>query len=109
MTRDRCPTSADQPPELTSYLEANVPGRYWIDLAVRDGDWQPASALPMPRHHASRLELDNLAQFPELSRGDLRRVRATVELVARDVRQVPGQHQWRATYHAKLLAVCPLP
>lgn len=109
MTRDRCTTSADQPPELTSYLEANVPGVYWLDLAFTGGQWQPATALAMPRHHASRLELENLAQFPELARGELLRVRATLELTAREVRQVPGQHQWRATYRARLLAVCAMP
>lgn len=95
-------------PQLTSYLEAKVPATYWLDLTFDGGEWRPASFLPMPHHHATRLELANVADFPELARTHPR-VRVTLELTAREVRQVPGQHRWRTTYHARLLTVCPAP
>lgn len=95
-------------PQLTSYLEAKVPATYWLELTFEGGEWRPASPLPMPHHHATRLELANVADFPELARPH-QRVRVTLELTAREVRQVPGQHQWRTTYHARILTACPAP
>lgn len=106
---DGCAPSASEPAQLTSYLEAEVPAVYWLELTYEAGQWLPARALPMPRHHATRLELGNLGDFPVLAQPTALRVRATLELLSRDVRQVPGQHQWRTTYHARVLTVCPLP
>jgi hypothetical protein len=90
---------------LASFVDARVPGEYWVDMVYAGGEWQPAEHVPMPYHHATRLELVNEAAFPELARRRGERVRMTIELLSRDIHPVPGRHAWRTTYTARIVAV----
>jgi hypothetical protein len=93
-------------PQLASYVDVKVPAKYWVDMTWQDGEWRPAAHIPMPHHHATRLELTNVTEFAALARHRDKRVRLTVEVASRDIRKVPGRNQWRATYHARILALC---
>jgi hypothetical protein len=92
--------------ELASYNDVQVPARYWIDVSWRDGEWQATEHLPMPHHHATRLELTNVAVFPALARHRDRHVRLTLDITSRDIRKVPDRNEWRATYAATIVQAC---
>ena len=93
-------------PQLVSYNDVKVPARYWVDVAWHDGEWRPAGQLPMPHHHATRLELTNLGAFPALARHRDGRVRLTIDITSRDIRKVPSRNEWRATYAARIVEAC---
>ena len=91
---------------LESYADLEVPATRWVEMVFDGGEWRPADHIAMPHHHASRLELANLADFPALTAHRGGRVRFTVEITSRDIHQVPGRAEWRATYFARIAAVC---
>jgi hypothetical protein len=91
---------------LASYVDVQVPATYWVEMISDGGEWRPADHIPMPHHHATRLELVNLADFPALNAHHGERVRFTVEITSREIRQVPARGEWRATYHARIVGVC---
>jgi hypothetical protein len=96
-------------PGLDSYWNVKVPGKYWIDMVWNDNEWEPAEPIPMPLHHATRLELTNLSAFPSLVSHRGRRIRFTVEITARDIRSSGGARpEWRATYRARAIDTCIL-
>jgi hypothetical protein len=91
---------------LESYWNVEIGQRYWLDMIREDGEWRPAASIPMPHHHATRLELVNLDEFPQL--GGATRARLVVVLVSRDIEQArPGQ--WFTTHHARVVEGCALP
>ncbi|MBI5534784.1 MAG: hypothetical protein HY898_18810 [Deltaproteobacteria bacterium] len=92
--------------ELDSYWEVQVPGTYWLDMIFTGSEWSPANAIPMPHHHATRLELSNASDFPVLASHQGRQLRFTVEIEAREIQKVAGREQWRATYRARITGVC---
>ncbi len=92
--------------QLKSYVDVEVPATRWVDMVSDGGDWRPADHIAMPHHHASRLELANVADFPALTAHQSGRVRFTVEITSREIHQVPGRREWRATYFARIIAVC---
>lgn len=96
-------------PQLTSYLDARVPGTCWLDMVHAGPDWQPAEQLPMPFHHATRIELDNLAAYPQLAAATAGRVRFVLEFTTRDLDHDTARNTWFATYHARIVDACPLP
>ena len=65
-----------------------------------------ADNLPMPYHHATRLELTNVAAFPSLAKHRGVRVRLTIDITSRDIRKVPNRNEWRATYAARIVRAC---
>jgi len=101
-----CGESAPAVPRLASYVDLEIPATRWVDMISDGGEWQPEAHIPMPHHHASRLELANLGDFPDLAAHRGGRIRLTVEITSREVRQVPGRREWRATYHARIVAAC---
>ena len=92
--------------QLTSYDDVEVPSRYWVEMTWRDGEWWPADNLPMPYHHATRLELTNIAAFPLLAKHRDGRVRLTIDITSRDIRKVPNRNEWRARYTASIVRAC---
>ena len=95
--------------QLASYDEVKVPARYWVDVTWQDGEWRPADDLPMPYHHATRLELTNVAAFPSLAKHRDARVRLTIDITSRDIQKAPNRNQWRATYAASIVRACVPP
>ena len=83
-----------------------MPATYWVEMIFDGGEWRPADHIAMPHHHASRLELANQADFPALTARQGERVRFTVEMTSREIHQVAGRREWRATYRARIIAVC---
>jgi hypothetical protein len=96
----------DGTPRLESYWDLRLPATYWVDMVFRSDAWQPAEPIPMPHHHATRLELTNLGAFPSLSLHQANRLRFTVKVMSREIHQVRGRHEWRATYFAEIVGVC---
>ena len=93
--------------QLQSFLGVEVPGTYWIDMTFEQREWRPAHTLLMPSHHATRLELINLAEFSELTElGGALPLRFTIELTEREIQRVGERVEWRATYFARIVAVC---
>jgi hypothetical protein len=101
-----CEESAPAVARLESYGNVHVPATYWVEMISDGSEWRPADPIAMPHHHASRLELANLADFPALAGRPRERVRFTVEITSRQIQQVSGRREWRATYHARIVAVC---
>lgn len=91
---------------LASYWNVKIPARYWIDLAFDGTEWTPPELLPMPPHHTTRLELADVPPaVASRSRID-ERVRFTIEITSREIRPVVDRHQWRVTYHARVIDAC---
>jgi hypothetical protein len=101
-----CGESAPGSRQLESYFDVEVPAIYWIDLVFDVDEWGPPATLPMPYHHATRLELVNTAEFPSLSAHRAQRIRFTLKIESREIHQVADRRQWRATYHAEILSAC---
>ena len=95
--------------QLASYTDVDVPARYWVEVTWQDGEWRPAGSLPMPYHHATRLELTNVAAFPSLAQHRDGRVRLTIDITSRDIRKVANRNEWRATYAASIVRACVPP
>jgi hypothetical protein len=97
-------------PALTDFQDVEAGRRFWVDVAhdERAGEWLPVASIRMPHHHASRIEWRNLDAFPAIAAARSGRLRFFFVVTARDVRQVPGRHEWRATYTATLTDVCAL-
>ena len=102
----RCGAPPPGVPRLESYWNVRVPGTYWLDMVFSGDEWQPPEVLPMPYHHATRLELIHGAELPSLSAHQSERLRFTVEITSREVHQVAGRQEWRATYVARVVGVC---
>jgi hypothetical protein len=101
-----CDDSAPAVARLESYVDLQTPATHWVEMIFDGGEWRPADHIAMPRHHATRLELANLADFPALTAHQVGRVRFTLEITSREIHQVSGRREWRATYHARIVAVC---
>lgn len=101
-----CEQAAPAVAALTSYVDVQVPGTYQVDMILDGGEWRPADPIAMPHHHATRLELSNVADFPALAARHGERVRFTLEITSREIQQVSGRREWRATYGARIVAVC---
>ena len=101
-----CEESMPAVARLESYIDLQVPGTYWVEMISDGNEWRPAEHIPMPHHHATRLDLANRADFPALTAHRGERLRFTVEISSREIHQVPGRREWRATYHARIVAVC---
>ncbi len=98
-----CPTSLAQ---LDSWSTAKVPGVYWLDVQRASHGWEPAERIPMPQHHATRLELTNVAEMPLLGGPTGARARIVVELTDRDIQHDAQRSTWFATYRARVVEVC---
>ena len=96
-------------PRLESYLDVRVPDTYWREVVRTGHGWEPAEHLRIPHHHATRLELANLAEVPLLAAGGPARARITIELTARDIRHDAGRSTWFVTYHARIVDAQPSP
>ena len=96
-------------PPLESYARVQIPGTYWVDMTFDDREWSPAAPIGMPAHHASRLELTNLDDFPVLASYQAERLRISVEIMARELREVASRNQVRAQYFARIVEVCARP
>lgn len=93
-------------PRLTDYALSADGQRYSVEVTRHPttGEWQPSPLPRMPHHHASRLSLRGLADHPELVGAE--RPRLTIELLSHTIEQVPGRHEWRAEYAARVVEVC---
>jgi hypothetical protein len=94
--------------KLTSLSSVELPGTYWIDMYNDGADWQPVDHLPMPYHHAARLELTNAADFSDRFGRGTRRARFFLEVRSRRIRPATAGRPYLATYRAHVLDLCVL-
>jgi hypothetical protein len=99
-----CPAAPDAAP--LDHNSVEIGGRYFVDVALENGEWVPASHVPMPMHHATRVEWQNPEKLAELGAAASGRLRFTFTAESRDISQVPGRHAWRVVLHAKITAIC---
>ena len=83
-------------------LEAEV--AYVGDFRLGAG-WEPLRALPLPLHHAGRIEFVNLDDFGALRFGLWKQARVTFRVVKAEVTAAPGGAAWRTVYSAEILRV----
>lgn len=83
-------------------LEADV--AYVGDFRLGAG-WEPLRALPLPLHHAGRIDFVNLDDFGALRFGLWRQARVTFRVVKAEVTAAPGGAAWRTVYSAEILRV----
>src|SRR5215471_13014735 len=48
---------------LASFGEITIPSTFDVDMVLEDGEWRPAPSIRLVLHHATRVELENLADF----------------------------------------------
>lgn len=70
-----------------------------------DTGWQPVETLPMPRHHAARIELANLDDFGHLRFGIWKEARITFRLLKSEVQPIDPPRRWNTIYTAEILRV----
>ena len=76
---------------------------YTLEVVFRDGGFWPVRMPRMPYHHGSRFEWHG--QLSRAERKPGRRCRFDFIVTRREIEKVPGQHRWRATYHARVVRV----
>jgi hypothetical protein len=81
-------------------LEVGVP--YAGDFRIEDG-WTPVVPLPVPMHHAVRLEFQNLDDFGPLRFGVWKTARLTFRVLRIDVNPIDPPRRWNTTYVAEIL------
>ena len=95
-------------PRLDSYESLVVRAKFYVDVQWNESaaDFTPVATIRMPPHHSSRLRWTNLKAWPALGQrhGQVLRFRATY--LTADIRRVPSQSRWWATYDAALDDVC---
>lgn len=95
-------------PHLDDYAQSADGQRRWVDVTrdPRTGEWMPTPQPRMPFHHASRLAFENLSDYPALVAAREGTVRFVFEQVSHRIEQVPGRHEWRAEYVARVVDAC---
>lgn len=81
-------------------------GRYFVDVVLQGQEWMPAEAVPMPFHHATRIEWVNGEAIAALGAAAALRLRFTFVIEGREIRQVPDQREWRVTVRARIVEIC---
>jgi hypothetical protein len=104
----RCEAPPDDVPELTRYMNVDHSHPYWVPVVFTGHEWLPEKLILPPHHHGSRLELDNIDQYPELDGQRARRLRFTVMVTRVETRKVPDRYQWRSSFHATIQNICEL-
>ena len=104
----RCEPAPADVVELTSFMGIARSHPYWVPMVFSGHEWLPETLIRPPYHHGSRIELDNIDQYPMLDSQRGRRLRFTVMLTTVDARKVPDRYQWRSTYHATIQGVCEM-
>jgi hypothetical protein len=94
--------------KLASFNSVAMRGRYWIDMYDDGAGWQPIEHVPMPYHHATRLELTNAAAFERRFGRGTRRARFVIEIRSREIKPATAGRPWMTTYHAHVLEACVL-
>ena len=95
--------------KLASFYSVDMRATYWIDMYDDGAGWQPIEPVPMPFHHATRLELTNAHHFPGLRRrGATARARFVIQIHSRKIKPATAGRPWFTTYRARILDACPL-
>lgn len=97
---------------LASFGDVTIPSTFDVDMVLDDGEWRPAPSIRLVLHHATRLEIENLADF-EKGLPTAPGARAVFTLTFVDERIQPpasGSGYFRSTYSARITQVCePVP
>lgn len=101
-----CPTP---PPPPLDYNDIANGRTYTVDVAESSGEWRPADHIPMPMHHATRIEWTNPAALSDLGPAATGRLRLAVRIESRDIQQLSGRREWRVIVRAHIAAVCAAP
>jgi len=101
-----CPAEAPNIPHLETFMGVEMGQRYWVEMTFVANTWQPDPLIRPSYHHRSRLDLDNIDDFPALAHAQ--RARLTVQLTTSDISKVPDRYEWRSLFHARILHVCVL-
>ena len=104
VTASPCP--ADPGVAALDYNEVEIGGSYFVDVEQHAGEWAPAGHVPMPHHHATRIEWTNPERIAELGPAATGRLRFTLTVESREIRPVPGRQEWRVTVQARITAIC---
>lgn len=102
-----CPAEPANPRDRTpalSLIDLEYDAPYHLVVTREEGEWVAAERLPMPRHHASRIDWRNLADFPALADAT-GRLRFTLKIEERAIQRV-AERRWDARYTAVIVAVC---
>lgn len=103
-----CNQPEERPSQLTSFISASENSQYWINvISCNDSTgWCMADTPRMPMHHSSRIEWNNINEFPQLHGLRDQSLRFAFTYLSRDIEHVTGQHRWRATYFARIDNIC---
>ncbi len=86
-------------------MGATTGGRYWVEALFSAEGWHPDPYVRPIYHHRSRLEFDNLDEFPELAAQREHRMRFSIELTKSDIDKIPDRYEWRSVHHARILRI----
>lgn len=107
--KGRCTVAGRKPRPLRSLVNVALNRVvYRLEVEYRSGGFQPVRMPRMPLHHSSRFSWIGLEAFSPARRPGERYLFDFV-IVRREIEKVPGQHRWRATYHARVEGTQPRP
>lgn len=88
------------------YRHLEIGAAYHVVVVQSGDEWLPADSVPMPMHHATRIEWQNPGVITALGPAASGRLRFTFTVDARDIRQVPDRRAWRVTVRATITDIC---
>lgn len=95
---------------LSSFGQADVGARFAVTLRYESDrhEWLVSPAPRILPHHASRLTWNALAAWGHQGLGAARErdVLATIRVIDKEIKAVPGRRQWRGSYVAVIEAAC---
>lgn len=96
------------PEALRSFNEVDVHRAYRMEVVRGEAGWAPLHTLPMPLHHATRIEWTNLGAFEkELAGHD--HATFVFRMEREETEPVRLRRQWRRTWYATIARVVPAP
>lgn len=81
------------------------PGVAYVGDFRLGAGWEPTRALPLPYHHAGRIDFANLDDFGNLRFAVWKEARVTFRIVKTAVTASPGGAAWRTVHTAEILRV----
>ena len=103
-------TAPEHVPRLDSYFGIAPQSEFYVDVRWEEPiGFVPATPIKMPLHHSSRLEWTNLEQWLVLRQRHEQVLRIRLKYLGAEIKKVPDQYRWSATYSAEIEDICLAP
>ena len=94
---------------LASFEEVTVPSAFDVDMILDGDEWCPAPSVRLVRHHATRVELENVRDLTRLPTASGAHAVFTLVFYAWHVVEPGSAGYFRTTYMAHVAGICESP